>query len=279
LHDDGLCDILIAMKSLIPCSVVLFSFMALVAEANDTAVNAAAAGPAALGEFVGEESVIRMVSEKIDITFGKEESRVHCTFVFRSTKKSGDALQLLGFPDFIDDGGVVGTIKKMVSRIDGVEVAAKKQRGYLQNDNQSAHLGDAPVDLKAVPVNFHTIEVKFPPDRDVIVEREYTVGNGGSVEGDTMFFYTTETGGVWKGNIGKAEFTVTLEGWTVSDLAFEDGPQKIEPRRQRTFSSPNRSEWKIESPTKMKLVWENFEPAVHESRRQILLNTWVRKAE
>lgn len=267
------------MKSWIPCTVVLFSFMAHVAEANDTAVNAAAAGPAPLGEFVGEESVIRMVSEKIDITFGKEESRVHCTFVFRSTKKSGDALQLLGFPDFIEDGGDVGTITKMVSRIDGVEVAAKKQKGYLQNDNQSAHLGEVPEDLEAVPVNFHTIEVKFPTDRDVIVEREYTVSNGGSVEGDTTFFYTTETGGVWKGTIGKAEFTVTLEGWTVSDLAFEDGPQKLEPRRQRTFSSPNRSDWKIESPTKMKLVWENFEPAAHQSRRQILLKAWVRNAE
>ena len=268
------------MKSSIPCSVVLLSFLAFLAEANDTAVNAAAAGPAALGEFVGEESVIRMVSEKIDITFGKEESRVHCTFVFRSTKKSGDALQLLGFPDFIDDGGVVGTITKMTSRIDGVEVAAKKQRGYLQQDGiQSAHLGKEPEDYVAVAVNFHTIEVKFPPDRDVIVEREYTVSNGGSVEGDTTFFYTTETGGVWKGNIGKAEFTVTLDGWTVSDLAFEDGPQKLEPRRQRTFSSPNRSDWKIESPTKMKLVWENFEPAVHQSRRQILLKAWVRNAE
>ena len=62
------------MKSLPFCTAILFILLALVAEANDTAVNAAAAGPAALGEFVGEESVIRMVSEKIDITFGKDHN-------------------------------------------------------------------------------------------------------------------------------------------------------------------------------------------------------------
>lgn len=58
------------------------------ATANDTAVNAAAYGPEPVAGLNGEESVIRMESEKIDVTFGREETKVHCRFVFRSGEKS-----------------------------------------------------------------------------------------------------------------------------------------------------------------------------------------------
>ena len=94
--------------------------------------------------------------------------------------------------------------------------------------------------------------------------------------GDSVFTSTTATGAIWKGTIGRAEFHITLDGWTIDDLAFEDGPQKVEPRKQMEFSSPNKSEWKIESPTRMSLVWENFEPAVHSTRRGITLKTWIK---
>lgn len=245
-----------------------------VAMANDTAVNAAAYGPEPLGEFVNEESIIRMESETIDITFGRKESKVHCRFVFRSGKNSGDAVQTLGFPDH--EGQDVNPILKMTTTVDGVEVAVKKEKGWFPEDkNSQARLGNPPADIKASITEFHTMVVRFPPDRDVIVEREYTISNGGSVRGDATFYYTTRTGGIWRGSIGRAEFRVTLEGWTVADLAFEDGPQKIQPRAQLSYSSPNRSEWKVVSPTMLKLVWENFEPAVHTTRQHINLTTWI----
>lgn len=246
--------------------------------ANDTAINPGGYAPGPVGTISSEESVIRMVSEKIDITFGKVRSTVKCRFVFRSTKKGEPAKQTVGFPDLLQDLGDPGTIISMITKVDGKEVSAKKQRGWFtEDDNPRGGLGEFPQKgLQHFIADYHTVDVEFPPDQDVIIEREYVVTNGGSVDGNLFFSYTTLTGAIWNGTIGRAEFTVNLDGWTVDDLAFEDGPQKRAPRQQMTFSSPNKSEWKVESPTKLSMVWENFEPAVHRTRREVFLNTWVR---
>ncbi len=249
----------------------LFAVIVSPLAANDASINLGAHGPEPVGEFKGEESVVRMVSERIDITFGKTETHVHCRFVFRSSKAGADAVQMLGFPDFITEADT-GTIHSMVSRVDGKEVPSKKLRGWQDLENSKCHLGSSPEEAAAA--DFYTITVTFPPDRDVIVEREYKATNGRSVLGDTYFSYTTRTGGSWKGSIGKAEFHVTLDGWKLDDLAFEDGEQKVDPRLQRKYASPNFSEWKVEAPDKLSLVWNNFEPAVHHTRQNIHLQTW-----
>ena len=249
---------------------VLFSIAITPLSANDASINLGAHGPEPVGEFQGEESVVRMVSEKIDITFGKQETQVHCRFVFRSSKVGANAVQMLGFPDFHTDGDT-GTIYSMISRVDGKEVASKKLRGWQDLGTAKCHLGTSPDGAAA---DFYTITVTFPPDRDVIVEREYKASNGRSVMGDTFFSYTTRTGGSWKGSIEKAEFHVTLDGWKLEDLAFEDGEQRFDPRLQRKYGSPNLSEWTVEAPNKLSLVWKNFEPAVHQSRQNIHLQTW-----
>ena len=102
--------------------------------ANDTGINSGAHGPSPLGEFVGDESVIRMAEESIHIRFGKEESEVTCRFTFRSGKKEGDAKQVVGFPDFIDTETDTGSIREMQTFIDGRKVEAKKQRGWFFAD-------------------------------------------------------------------------------------------------------------------------------------------------
>lgn len=262
-------------------SLILLLAVSSLAAANDTSLNPAGNAPHPVGQFPGEESVIRMVSEKIDITFGKETSRVKCRFVFRSAKESGDAKQLVGFPDLVGEGDQ-SSILSMVTKVNGETVTAEKKKGYFTDEDFSPRgaLGDPPdKDMVVTEAEYHVVEVTFPPGKDVIVEREYTVDNGGSVMGNKTFAYTTLTGAIWKGTIGKAEFTVTLDGWKVEDLAFEDGPQKIEPRKQFIFCSPNKSDWKIESPTKLSMVWENFEPAVHKTRRGIFLTTWNTRSE
>ncbi len=248
---------------------------------NDTAVNSAASAPHPVGEFKGEESVIRMVSEKIDIVFGRERSKVHCRFVFRSTKEKGDARQIVGFPDMVGESDS-GRILSMTTRMDGREVEAKVRKGYFINEDFSPRgvLGPPPSGgVLVTEAEYHTIEVAFPPDKDVVIERMYVVENGGSVMGNTTFSYTTLTGAIWHGTIGRAEFNVTLDGWTLEDLAFEDGPQKLKPREQMVFCSPNRADWKIEASGKMSLVWEDFEPAVHKSRREVFLTTWNTRSE
>lgn len=259
--------------------IILFLFwLPLLASANDSTVSASIDAPTAVGEFQGEESVIRMVSEKIDITFGKSESKVKCRFVFRSTKPDSPAVQLVGFPDLLTEQPFdVSSITSMVTRVNGKEIPAKKEKGFWGNGRGT--LGKVPEGTPGyTPAEFYVVEVSFPPDQDVIIERDYTVENGGSVMGDSTFAYATFTGAVWKDTIGRAEINVTLDGWTLDDLAFEDGPQKIEPREQGVFSSPNLEDWKVESPTKLSLVWENFEPAVHTTRRGIFLTTWKKRS-
>ncbi|WP_395750253.1 hypothetical protein [Prosthecobacter sp.] len=251
---------------------IIFGIATTPLAANDASMNLGAHGPEPVGEFQGGESVVRMVSEKIDITFGKTETHVHCRFVFRSSKAGADAVQILGFPDFLTDSDT-GTIRSMISRVDGKEVASKKQRGWQDLKTSKCHLGQSADPADAV-ADFYTITVTFPPDREVIVEREYIATNGRSVMGDTFFSYTTRTGGSWKDSIEKAEFHVTLDGWKLEDLAFEDGEQKIDPRQQRAYGSPNLSEWKVDAPGKLSLVWTHFEPAVHHTRQNIHLQTW-----
>jgi hypothetical protein len=257
-------------------NLILGIFLTGLVWANDTSVNAAGDAPTPLSHVAGEESVIRMVSEKIDINFGKEKSRVRCRFVFRSTKPDAPATQLVGFPDFVGETDS-GPILSMITRVDGKEIAAKKEKGWFSSAGR-ATLGKAPETAwEPREAEFHVVEVLFPPGKDVVIERDYTVANGGSVMGNQTFSYTTLTGGIWHGTIGKAEINVILNGWTIADLAFDDGFQIIEPRHQAIFSSPNLETWKVESPTKLSLVWENFEPAVHKSRQGIFLTTWVRE--
>ena len=251
--------------------------------ANDTAINSGGHGPAPMGEFDGEESVIRMVSEKIEIRMGKSESEVTCRFTFRSTKKAGDAKQVVGFPDLLEMESDTGTISKLETFVDGQKVETRKVRGWFGTSDwgtPKSGLGEPPATLPKDEIqyaDFFVADVTFPPDKDVIVERRYTADNGGDVTGSTGFSYTTHTGAVWKDTIGEAEFHVTLlDGLKVDDLAFEDGKQKLRPRQQSAWCSPNLAEWKVVSPTELKMTWKDFEPAVHKTRRGIFLATWSR---
>lgn len=269
------------------CAGALLVLTAGAVLANDTAINSGAHGPAPLGEFAGEESVIRMVSETIDIHFGREQSTVACRFTFRSTKTTGDARQTVGFPDVLTgEDANVGTIRSLETLIDGRKVEAKKQAGWFETTEYGIpHSGLGELRADAPPetiqrADFYTIDVAFPPGKDVVIERRYVADNGADVMGTKTLSYTTHTGAIWKDTIGRADFHVTLDGWTVDDLAFEDGPQRVAPRQQSMWTSPNLKEWTVVSPTELKMTWENFEPAVHKTRRGIFLATWsTRKSD
>lgn len=266
---------------------ILLGLTSVPASANDTAINSGAHGPAPVGEFSGEESVIRMVAESIDIRFGKTQSVVSCRFTFRSSKTSGDARQTVGFPDMLTgEDANTGSIRSLETFVDGRKVEAKKAAGWFETAEYGiprSGLGepraDAPPEI-IQRADFYTAEVVFPAGKDVVIERRYVADNGADVMGTQTLSYTTHTGAIWKDAIGRADFHVTLDGWTIDDLAFEDGPQRLAPRQQSMWTSPNLKEWTVVSPTELKMTWENFEPAAHKTRRGIFLATWsVRKPD
>lgn len=270
--------------------LLLLGFAAGSVCANDSSLNVGAYGPSPVGGVKEGESVVRMVAERIEMVMGRTESRVHCRFTFRSNKPKADARQIVGFPDdaTLDPESDHGRILRMKTLVDGVEVESKKQAGWMMQEPpfEGGLMETLPSGMTAaslaeregpyLPVQWYTVPVTFPPNRDVVIERIYTVENGGSVLGDHWFQYTTRTGAVWRGTIGEAVFDVKLEGLTVEDLAFEDGPQKRPAEEQFTYCVPNRAEWKIESPTHLTLRWQDFEPRVHKTRRGILLATWTK---
>lgn len=252
--------------------------------ANDTAMNAGAHGPAPVGEFSGDESVIRMVSERIEIRFGKREAHVVARFTFRSSKPSGVARQSVGFPDLYSGEDInSGEFRELKTFVNGQERPARKVAGWFETSEYGiprSGLGEPRQDAPAEIIqraDYYIVDVEFPPNEDVVIERRYTVDNGMDVMGTNTFHYTTHTGAIWRGTIGKAEFHVILDGWTVDDLAFEDGPQRIPPREQTIWSSPNRNDWTIVSPTEMTMTWTDFEPAAHKTRRGLMLATWSRR--
>ena len=192
-------------------------FISSCALANDTAVVDGSDGPAPLGDRRGAESVIRMVREHLDITFGSKETRVRATFVFLNTKPDAPAHQTVGFPDRstmikagIDEGDINGPIQNLVTLVDGRERKSCQLRGWvIERDNL-----DEPAkanDKGAAERIWHAIEVEFPVGKEVVIERRYEVANGSSVASDpeVYFNYSTATGGVWKGTIGEMVADVT----------------------------------------------------------------------
>ena len=98
--------------------------------------------------------------------------------------------------------------------------------------------------------------------KEVVIERLYQVSNGSSVASDpeVTFNYTTATGGVWHGTIGEMIADVTLaDGLTVDTLLWNGS--------LGAGMSPKREEWHIQSPTRMQLVWKDFEPRTEPNHR------------
>lgn len=246
-----------------------FLFIASCALANDTAIHDGGHGPAPIGDRRGPESVIRMVREHLDISFGKEETAVRATFVFLNTKRDAPARQTVGFPDLTamaatgsyDGADFSGPIKNLVTLVDGRERQSRQLRGRV-NHRDGIDEPAPPGEKGEFERIWHAIDVEFPVGKEVVIERRYRVANGGSVATtpETFFEYTTATGGVWKGTIGEMIADVTLkDGLTVDGLLWDSMPG--------TGVSPKRKHWRIQSPTKMQLVWKDFEPRTDSNHR------------
>jgi hypothetical protein len=267
--------------------------MTLPLAANDTALNEGAYGPQPVGGIDGPESVIRMEREMLHIDFGKEWTEVEARFVFRNTKDT-PIVQIVGFPDigaaqeeafrrihanrkgllpFDVRTHVAGVLEDVRTFVNGAEQKSELRYGLVQKINGI----DTPVekpDKNSLIMAWHALEVSFPPQHDVIIERRYRTKSGAQVWGVHFFEYSTATGGVWQGTIGRLQADITLkDGLTVDDLAWPGAKLPDYQTAARLVTNPERKQWQIPSPTHLRLVWEDFEPRTEENRRQFQVAT------
>jgi hypothetical protein len=255
--------------------------------ANDTSLHDGRFGPEPLESATGKESPVRMVAEHLKVDFGYQYTSVHCAFTFRNTLDSGPVEQLVGFPDTgaaqeevkrrdpahadtIGEMGPTSRLRDLKTWVNGKRM--KSELKYESVETGHGRRGDTTVwfwgkDTKGVRA-WHTLRVVFPVGQDVIVEREYRVENGASAAGAAFFEYTTATGGVWKGTIGRLQADVTLrDGVSPGTLIWPGAKRHGETIPPEFCTSPARSEWQVVDKTHLRLVWKDFEPRTEEAHR------------
>ena len=94
---------------------------------------------------------------------------------------------------------------------------------------------------------------------------------GGAVLGVAFFWYTTHTGAVWQGTIGRMQADVTLlDGLTADQLVWPGQKvrgEKLEGSLERFTSQPARPAWKVIDAKHLRLVWNDFEPRTEAAHR------------
>lgn len=258
--------------------------------ANDTSLHDGRFGPEPLE---GGESPVRMVREHIEVGFGYRDTDVHCTFVFRNTLKDRPVEQLVGFPDIgaamdeiarrepryadsIRDAVNTSTLRRMRTRVNGHAVRSELKMGEARPGHDPDGSAVWSFDGKRGVRAWHTVRVTFPVGKDVIIERFYTVDNGSSVLGVRFFQYTTATGGVWHGRIGRLQADVTLRDRLTADRLIWPGMKPaadlIKGEDAKYATTPGQKSWQVLDPKHLRLVWTDFEPRTEKNHRGFSLS-------
>ncbi|BCX47762.1 hypothetical protein HAHE_16700 [Haloferula helveola] len=233
------------MRAFVPLLLVTAAF------ANDTAMHDGGSGPEPVGWTKDAESVIRMEREEVEVEMGPFDSSVTCRFVFVSGKKDAPAIQFLGFPDItrsFSESDNMGPLRDMRTFVNGREVKSEMVSKRMGDDGKWIDLPEPQDPCET----WHVVKVSFPPGEEVVVERRFRTDNGRTAGGPVFFGYTTETGGNWRGTIGKGTFTVRLaDGLQAAKLDLE----------------PKTGWKKSEDGRLLTLEWKDFEPRTDETRR------------
>ncbi len=282
--------------------LALFAAGCLTAAANDTSLHEGRWGPEPIGGTDGPESVVRMVREELRVDFGKATTDVEARFTFRNTSAQ-PVKQLVGFPDIgaaekeqlrldreknpkADFEGVnsTGPLLQMKTFVNGKLRPSELRYGAIALDGNQFPLPYR--DRKGETTRlmaWHAVEVDFPAGQDVTIERRYRVKNGWQVYNIAFFEYTTATGGVWEGTIGRLTADVHLQdGLKVGDLAWDDANLPKVQRDGVKMQPAAQKAWEVISPTHVRLSWQDFEPRTEKERRGFTVARkaqWKRKPE
>lgn len=275
-------------------ATVLACTSAVPTPANDAALNQGMFGPEPLDVSKGEESPIQMVQESLHFRFGKEETQVHCRFLFRNLDTTRTARQLTGFPDLrlawqkeIDEGrrdpdevgcplwNAGGILHDMETTINGQVVSSQIRYGYSIYPNGGYWKPTAPD--SGCPIAWYVAELNIPPGGEAVLERRYRAQNGFGAGVGWTFDYRTDTGAGWAGKIGGLAADVQLlDGLTISDLRWDDESRDDDPGADHGGMRPHRREWIELAPDRLQCTWLDFDPVLDEDRDciRIVYSLW-----
>jgi len=156
--------------------------------------------------FPQQTEKVKMVSERVDITFGvdtknRREAKVNCHFVFRNETKDGIKVKV-GFPGNKSEHGPAWRqpLRDFTAFVDG-----KPYRTEVKEER----LGDDPTDPQYSYREWYLWEMSFPPKKDTIVDNSYSYSlSSDSGYSQLMLNYELATGANWSGKIGEAVVVV-----------------------------------------------------------------------
>lgn len=272
--------------------ILIFVFSSAVF-ANDTSINTGAYGPEMIDVAKNGESDIRLESERLHFRFGMKTCSVDVEFVFINTRDKDDIEQEIGFPDLrlaqekqielhgseqlFPYGGGTGHLENLKTRVNNKIVETKVKYGKVRVDDRGHWLPGAG-DNRDYDMAWHTVKVHFPAGKRVRVRRTYTTENGVAPYWYRTCLYVTDTGSSWKGKIGSLVAEVDLDdGIKAKHLTWIKTV-----RSHKLFGDtfhddhapivmPSKSDWKLVSDNKLKLIWTNFEPAKNEDKSYLRL--------
>lgn len=268
--------------------LLLFLLFSTCAHANDTALHDGRFGPEPLDAADGRESPVRMEREHIQVDFGYQFTAVHATFTFRNTLADGIVEHLVGFPDigaacdemkrrYPDKAAVISESVNTTRILDLKTFVNGKEEKTTLNFGEVKPGGDTDgttvwsFDKKSGVRAWHVLHVAFPAGKEMTIERHYRVQNGASALGVAFFHYTTATGGVWNGTIGRLQVDVSLgDGLKAGQIVWPGakvGRNVLDNEDAIYATHPLRDEWQLVDDTHLRLVWSDFDPRTQKHRR------------
>lgn len=180
--------------TLTTCSII--TALCTIAVANDAEYSGYAGTPAPI-----ENDSVRMKSEDIEFIEKKGEWRVEAVYVFENM--SDEEVELvMGYPEIAGDSP--GGFRRLKTYVRDKPIKTRKRKsGPMTKTFRSKgyRLG-----------RVHLFDVTFAPGESVEVRHEFRMDGGGSVAlaCEKEISYITRTGKLWRGPIGRAQFTISM---------------------------------------------------------------------